>query len=119
LFGLAGRARLDQLLPKAELETVLAYQRKVISSLPHPPAGWLSSYPEPSRRQYLENFDPNERYMTGNLWHRYQSPSHLKGWLELMAQFLPDVLQRVARMDPQTIYIGAEIDLDTNPLSVR
>jgi hypothetical protein len=113
LMGLAGRARFDQLLPRDELERVLDYQRKVISSLPRPPADGVSS------ETYLENFNPNFIYRPGNLWLRYQSLEHVRGWLDVITALLPAVLERAARMDPGTIYLGALIDLNADPLRQR
>jgi hypothetical protein len=110
LMGLAGRARFDQLLPRDQLERVLDYQRKVISSLQRPPADEVTS------ETYLENFNPNFTYHPGNLWLRYQSLEHVRGWLDVITALLPEVLERVARMDPGTIYLGALIDLNADPL---
>lgn len=119
LMGLAGRARFDQLLPKADLERVVAYQRKVITSLASPPAEWVNSGPDFLRETYLENFEPNFTFRPGNLWLRYQSLEHVRGWSEVITAFLPEVLDRAARMDPGTIYLGAVIDLTADPLSAR
>jgi hypothetical protein len=116
LMGLAGRARFDQLLPQADLERVIDYQRRVISSLPRPPAEWVNSGPDFLRETYLENFSPNFPYHPGNLWLRYQSLEHVRGWLDVITALLPAVLERAARMDPGTIYLGALIDLNANPL---
>jgi hypothetical protein len=113
LMGLAGRARFDQLLPRDQLERVLDYQRKVISSLQRPPADEVTS------ETYLENFNPNFTYHPGNLWLRYQSLEHVRGWLDVITALLPEVLERVARMDPGTIYLGALIDLNADPLRQR
>jgi len=115
LKGLAGRARFDQLLDKGDLEGVFDYQRKVISSLPHPPAEWVNQF---SRDMYLENFNSNFPYHPGNLWLRYQSLEHVRGWSDVITVVLPRVLERAARMDPGTIYVGAHIDLNTDPLRV-
>jgi hypothetical protein len=71
------------------------------------------------QQTYLDNFNPVEDYHPGKFWHRYRSLEHVQGWSQLITRFLPDVLERVARMDPQTINIGSEIDLDTNPLRPR
>ena len=119
LMGLAGRSRFDQLLPKADLEQVVAYQRRVISSLPRPPAEWVNSGPDFLRETYLENFDPDFTFGPGNLWLRYQSLEHVMGWLAVITSLLPEVLERAARMDPGTIYLGAVIDLTADPLTAR
>jgi hypothetical protein len=119
LATLAGRANLDQLLAIRDLEVVLDYQRKVISSLPHPPAEWVGSGPESARQIYLDNFNPNKKFVPGDLWHRYRTVQDVEGWLDIITRYLPDVLERVARMDPRTIYLGVEIDLDDNPLRPR
>jgi len=119
LMGLAGRARFDQLLAKADLERVVAFQRRVISSLLRPPAEWVNSGPDFLRETYLENFDPNFTFRPGNLWLRYQSLEHVRGWSDVITAVLPEVLERAARMDPGTIYIGAVIDLTADPLSAR
>jgi hypothetical protein len=116
LMGLAGRARFDQLLPRADLRRVVDYQRKVISSLPRPPAEWVNSGPDFLRETYLENFSSNFPYDPGNLWLRYQSLEHVRGWLDVITALLPAVLERTARMDPGTIYLGALIDLNADPL---
>lgn len=119
LMGMAGRARFDQLLPEADLERVVAYQRRVISSLPRPPAEWVNSGPDVLRETYLENFEPNFTFRPGNLWLRYQSLEHVMGWVDVITSLLPEVLERAARMDPGTIYLGALIDLNADPLRSR
>jgi hypothetical protein len=116
LMGLAGRARFDQLLAKADLERVVAFQRRVISSLLRPPPEWVNSGPDFLRETYLENFSPTFPYDPGNLWLRYESLEHVMGWLEVITALPPEVLDRAARMDPGTIYLGAMIDPNADPL---
>jgi len=41
------------------------------------------------------------------------------GWLAVITSLLPEVLERAARMDPGTIYLGAVIDLTADPLTAR
>lgn len=114
--GLSARARLDQLLTPRELEPILARQRQIIESLPRPPSSWVASYPGALRQVYLSDFEPNEKSRPGDLWLRYRTTHDISGWLELISRVLPSVLDRVARMDLHTLYMGRRIDLDADPL---
>jgi hypothetical protein len=114
--ALSGRARFDQLLTRAELETVVEHQNEVIASLPRPPAGHVASYPESLRETYLQFFDRQETFQPGDLWLRFRTLDHVRGWLRLIAGMLPSVLCRAKRLDPHVLYLGSEIDLDADPL---
>lgn len=114
--GLSARARLDQLLTPAELETMVARQRQIIGSLAHPPSSWVASYPDFLRPTYLSDFDPNAKFRPGDLWLRYRTADDLSAWVALIAPLLPTVLGRAARMDLHTIYMGRKIDLEADPL---
>jgi len=112
----SGRARFDQLLTRAELETVLEHQNQVIASLPRPPASHVASYPESLRDTYLQSFVPQRTVAPGDFWLRYRTLDHIRGWLPLISGMLPSVLDRAKRLDPHVIYLGSQIDLDANPL---
>jgi hypothetical protein len=114
--SLGGRAALDQLLMKPELELVVHFQKQVISSLARPPRDWVAGYPEFLRETYLSNFDPNEGFRVGNFAYRFLTMNHVEGWGRLVAGLLPVVLERAQRLDPGVIYLGSPIDLDANPL---
>jgi len=114
--ALSGRARFDQLLTPAELETVLEHQNDVIASLPRPPEGHVASYPESLRETYLQFFDRQETFPPGDLWLRYRTLDHVRGWLRLIAGMLSSVLGRARRLDPHVLYLGSEIDLNEDPL---
>lgn len=96
--GLAGRAEFDQLLTPDELESVVRYQKQVIRSLRQPPKDWIAGYPEFLRETYLRNFDPDQTFGTGDLWHRFLSKEHVAGWARLIAAHLPVVLERAERL---------------------
>jgi hypothetical protein len=113
--ALSGEANFDQLLTRSELESVLAYQRQVISSLPRPPEDWVASYPESLRGSYLRGFDPLQPHSPGDLWLRYQTMEHIHGWLRLIGALLPSILDRARHLDPQIMYLGSEIDIDSDP----
>jgi len=115
----SGRARFDQLLTKAELETVLEHQNEVIASLPRPPASHVASYQESLRDTYLQSFAPQRTFTPGDFWFRYRTLEHVRGWLRLVLSLLPSVLDRAKRLDPHMIYLGSEIDLDAEPLRPR
>jgi hypothetical protein len=117
--ALSGRARFDQLLTSAELEVVLANQNAVIASLSRPPAGHIASYPESLRETYLQFFKPQGRYTPGDLWLRFHTLDHVRGWAQLIAALMPAVLGRAERLDPHVLYMGTEIDLDADPLSPK
>lgn len=112
----SGRARFDQLLTRAELETVLEHQNEVVATLPRPPASHVASYREDLRDIYLQSFEPQGTFTPGNLWLRYRNLDDVRGWLRLIAGMLPSVLDRAKRLDPHVIYMGSEIDLDADPL---
>ncbi len=114
--ALSGRARFDQLLTPAELESVVEHQNDVIASLPHPPAGHVASYPEPLRETYLQFFDPQGTFPPGDLWLRFRTLDDVRSWLHLIAGMLPSVLGRARRLDPHVLYLGSEIGLNADPL---
>ncbi len=113
---LSGRARFDQLLTGAELETILEHQNDLIASLPRPPASHVASYPPDLRQTYLQEFEPQGNPSPGNLWLRYQTLDHIHGWLRLIRGLLPSLLARAKRLDPHVVYLGSKIDLDADPL---
>jgi len=112
----SGRARFDQLLTRAELETMVEHQDAVIASLPRPPASHVASYPESLRDTYLNSFEPQTSLTPGDLWLRYQTIDHVQGWLRLISGMLPSMLERAKRLDPHVIYMGSTIDLSADPL---
>jgi hypothetical protein len=114
--SLAGRAALDQLLTKPELEWVVHFQKQVISELRRPPRDWVAGYPEVLRETYLSNFDPDKGFTVGNFAYRFLTMTHVEGWGRLVAGLLPAVLERAQRLDPGVIYLGSPIDLEGNPL---
>lgn len=114
--GLAGRATFDQLLSPADLDQVVEQQRRIIQSLPRPPARWVAGYPEALRKTYLSFFDPDEKFTPGNHWFRFSTLEDVGRWARLIAGSLPVVVDRAGRLSPNVMYMGSRIDLDANPL---
>ena len=114
---LPGRARLDQLLVPSEMELMLEHQNALIASLPRPPVEQVEAYPESLREMYLQEFEPQRTFRPGNFWLRYLTIEHVQEWLPLVAELLPRVLDRAARLEPSVGYMGRSVDLDATPLS--
>lgn len=112
----SGRAKLDQLLRRTELERVLALQNDIIASLPRPPSSHVNVYPESLRGTYLQGFQPQRRFTPGDLWLRYHTVRDLERWIDLITELIDSVLERAEQMDPEEVYAGVDIDLDARPL---
>jgi hypothetical protein len=76
----------------------------------------VASYPESLRETYLQFFDPLETFPPGDLWLRFRTLDHVRGWMRLIAGMLPSVLSRAKRLDPHVLYLGNELDLNADPL---
>jgi hypothetical protein len=112
----SGRARFDQLLTQAELETVLEHQNEVIASLPRPPASHVASYPEFLRDTYLEAFEPQGKFKPGIFGSAIGLSTMFGAGFD---SSLACCLQSWAGpnvWDPHLLYLGSEIDLDADPL---
>ena len=106
--SLKGRALFFQLLTASELEDVLAYQNRVLSSLPQPPTAHIDRYPEgPVRDQYLSWFKERAGFDAVHSWMRFRTTADLDGWVQALVPVMAPMVRRAAEcLHRDTVHLG-------------
>jgi hypothetical protein len=113
--GLNGRALFFQLLNDRELSVLLSQQNKIIESLPQPPDGQITVYPAgPVRRQYLNYFEPQQKFDAVESWLRYRFAADVLTWANLLGPLVEPLLARASTvLQPDVLHLGAGYLLPT------
>lgn len=106
--GLKGRAMFYQLMTAAELQALLVLQNRIIRLRPKPPREQVELYPEgPVRQQYLKYFAPQSTFDVVNTWLRYGSVPDLREWGDLLAPYVPPLVERAkVYLNPERLTLG-------------
>jgi hypothetical protein len=105
--GLAGRARVGELLDATQARRLLALRNDIASRLPRPTAEHLAAIPESLRSEYLKPFDPVEELESPPFfWMRFTNPEQLGEWCVLLSELMPELTARAESLDPHALVLG-------------
>lgn len=99
--------RLGGLTNDLELESLLAINTQVLSSLNRPTDEWLEPLDPETRQWYLEKFDRYDLLNPRELRLCYFSVEHVEKWCDELIELLPRVIWRIRHVDREACWQGA------------